>query len=80
MIVDETAQLHELPAYWQERIRRLRSENHELRKRMTDAGTLIRMERRLTESRVSNGPDAGVELLRSVMILRVRDAKGETIR
>ena len=32
--IPQTAQLHELPDYWQEQIRKLRSENHQLRKRL----------------------------------------------
>lgn len=33
-MIDQTAQLHELPDYWQEKIRQYRSENHSLRKRL----------------------------------------------
>ncbi|SOJ53583.1 hypothetical protein MSIMFB_01083 [Mycobacterium simulans] len=36
-MIPETAQLHELPAYWQEQIRKLRRENHSLRTRLTQA-------------------------------------------
>lgn len=32
--IPENTQLHELPAYWREQIRKLRSENFELRKRL----------------------------------------------
>ncbi|CAN5548926.1 hypothetical protein BH11ACT6_BH11ACT6_29780 [soil metagenome] len=35
---DQSAQLHELPDYWQEKIRSLRSENHELRLRLRTGG------------------------------------------
>ncbi len=35
-MIDETAQLHELPDYWQQKIRKLRSESHELRKRLRE--------------------------------------------
>jgi hypothetical protein len=37
-MIDQTAQLPELPDYWQERIQRLRSENHELRSRLKGNG------------------------------------------
>ncbi|MBM7458579.1 hypothetical protein [Rhodococcus coprophilus] len=35
--IPENAQLHELPAYWQDRILKLRSEGFELRKRLHTA-------------------------------------------
>ncbi|CAN5578904.1 hypothetical protein BH09ACT8_BH09ACT8_27140 [soil metagenome] len=36
-MIDQDAQLQDLPHYWQERVHRLRSENHELRARLHDA-------------------------------------------
>ncbi|KXX62299.1 hypothetical protein [Rhodococcus sp. LB1] len=53
--IPETAQLHELPAYWQGQVRKLRSENHELRTRLHTAdssGTWSQKVRKLnSESR-----------------------------
>ncbi|MBS1690760.1 MAG: hypothetical protein JST91_00815 [Actinobacteria bacterium] len=37
-MIDQTAQLHELPDYWQAQIRKLRSENYELRSRLKGNG------------------------------------------
>lgn len=37
-MIDQTAPLNELPEYWQEQIRELRSENHELRSRLRADG------------------------------------------
>lgn len=34
-MIDQSAQLEDLPEYWQDRFRRLRSENNELRKRLS---------------------------------------------
>lgn len=39
-MIDRNAQLHELPDYWQDRVRRLRSENHSLRGRLRDTQKL----------------------------------------
>lgn len=39
-MIDQNAQLHELPSYWQDRIRQLRSENHSLRGRLRDTERL----------------------------------------
>jgi hypothetical protein len=36
-VIDQTAQLRDLPAYWQEQIRKLRSENRSLRQRLKSA-------------------------------------------
>jgi hypothetical protein len=36
-MIPETAQLHELPAYWREQIRKLKSENRALRMRLRAA-------------------------------------------
>lgn len=37
-MIDQTSQLNELPIYWQEQIRKLRSENFELRSRLRAGG------------------------------------------
>lgn len=39
-MIDQYAQLHGLPDYWQDRVRRLRSENHSLRGRLRDTQRL----------------------------------------
>jgi len=36
-MIHESAQLHELPAYWREQIRKLRSENRAMRVRLREA-------------------------------------------
>lgn len=36
-MIDQTSPLNELPAYWREQVRKLRSENHELRTRLRSA-------------------------------------------
>lgn len=37
-MIDQNAQLHELPAYWQEQVRKYRVENRELRQRLKHNG------------------------------------------
>ena len=38
--MNQNAQIHELPDYWQEKIRQYRSENHSLRTRLRDTERL----------------------------------------
>ncbi|MGE2737352.1 hypothetical protein [Mycolicibacterium vaccae] len=39
-MIDQSAQLHELPNYWQDKIRQYRRENHNLRARLRDTERL----------------------------------------
>ncbi|MCV7217151.1 hypothetical protein H7J51_17920 [Mycobacterium crocinum] len=39
-MIDQSAQIHELPDYWQDKIRQYRRENHNLRGRLRDTERL----------------------------------------